>query len=308
MTLALNQQYDVDNHAYSGLLKALQLNLMSAEEVGAISTNPDCTEEVLKAALKRYSVGVRKILAGGDEARVVMVENDGYKAYVKFGDLMSSAMLRGSYEPHLTRFILSKINKGSTFVDIGANVGWYTLNVAAHIKKLGGGKVISFEPQPDVHENLQKSITESGFDNIVTLHEFALSNQQGTISMQKSELNSGGSFIGGNGIPDIEVRKFDSCLSEFDSVDLLKIDVEGAEPLFLEGATEFFKKHKPIVVAEIHQPKLIKIGKSSAREFIKAMERFGYSAYQFNRKSEQIRISDDLFDDKTVFDAIFMPV
>src|ERR1700724_4253990 len=82
----------------------------------------------------------------------------------------------GSYEPFEMDLLLSLLNEGDIAVDIGANIGVYTLNMAQRIGAMG--KVYAFEPEPTNFELLTKNVRENNLTNVIC-PELALSNKAG---------------------------------------------------------------------------------------------------------------------------------
>ncbi|MBL7714972.1 MAG: FkbM family methyltransferase [Bdellovibrionales bacterium] len=145
---------------------------------------------------------------------------------------------------------------GRTFVDIGSNVGIFSVLAAQTFKK-----VHAFEPLPSVFETLQKNSKPQGN---MSVHNVALSDQSGSVTFHFNPLGSGGSSI--EGVPahhlektnkvartfDVQARTLDSYLDEIQDVDFIKIDVEGHETSALRGASKTIEKFRPALFVEIH--------------------------------------------------------
>ena len=159
------------------------------------------------------------------------------------------------YFDETERALLAKyIHPDFTFIDIGANVGGYTLFVAA----LAGprARILSIEPQPEIFERLVYNISQNPFSNVKALN-CAVADLDGEITLFVAPRNRGetsmrivNSEAGG-----IEIRAPASTLASivrderFERIDAIKLDVEGAEDLILEP---FFR-----TVARAHWPKLL---------------------------------------------------
>lgn len=125
---------------------------------------------------------------------------------------------------------------GGVFLDIGANMGYYSL-MAAH---QGAGKVVAFEPNPAMYSRLQFNIEANGLENRITALPIALGDQTATTTMIVSDRDMGGSHIGahddGSGTPiDVQMKPLADVLAErgIAHVDAMKIDVEGMEDAVL---------------------------------------------------------------------------
>jgi methyltransferase, FkbM family len=157
------------------------------------------------------------------------------------------------YEPETTRFFLSQLREGEVFIDIGANHGYYTL-MAAHL--VGDvGKVFAFEPNPQVLAQLKKHISLNEVGHRVMINSLALSDTSrneveffvsncatnsglSSLALTESAINRG-ELSSHNKIM-ISTSTFDEWLETEKPVrlDLVKIDVEGAEEKVLRGMSK----------------------------------------------------------------------
>lgn len=146
------------------------------------------------------------------------------------------------YEPGTSEIILSELHEGSTFVDAGANNGYYTILALSRVGK--SGRVWSFEPNPDAFGRLSRNISLNGSPGNVELFPVALGSQSGNQELFISRyLDSRSSFTrqGRHSIR-VQVQRADEILKGH-HVDWIKIDTEGAEALVLEGLTETLQEN-----------------------------------------------------------------
>ncbi|MDZ7747938.1 MAG: FkbM family methyltransferase [Halofilum sp. (in: g-proteobacteria)] len=141
------------------------------------------------------------------------------------------------FDPHEREFIKRVLPREGTFVDIGANVGIYTLTAA---QRLGGsGRVLAIEPNPAMYRRLEFNVVAMRNDAddwpSIELALVGISDVAGHIELHLDESNLGGSSIvahaaGGRTI-EIECRELETVLREHGiaQIDVLKIDIEGAE-------------------------------------------------------------------------------
>jgi FkbM family methyltransferase len=183
-------------------------------------------------------------------------------------------VVREYYEPELT-FLSRFLKEGETFVDAGANCGVYTISAGNIVGP--GGKVLAFEPGKEIFAMLKKSVKRNDFQN-VQLFEMGLSDHNGTaelyahphgassFSLGRPQQATGESFT-------IQLKKLDDILDaeEVEKVDCIKMDVEGAEELILQGASRLFESCKPRVIFEINPAAILALGlqKSGAWDFLK---------------------------------------
>ena len=199
------------------------------------------------------------------------------------------------YEPEVTRLLEELIEPGHTFVDVGANVGYYTLLGSRLVGP--SGRVIAVEPFSENCRSILLSMAESGVNN-VTLLPIALDDRQGWTHMSP-HIGSNAGFVSDD-IDEI-ARGYGTIVPTFrldqliDSpIDVIKIDVEGAECRAVVGATRLITKHRPIVVTEISEAMLRLVSKSSMRSYIEWFTTKGYSVSLLDRNGGTPELVDDL--------------
>jgi FkbM family methyltransferase len=148
-----------------------------------------------------------------------------------------SIAIAGWYEPETTELFKRILRKGMTVIDVGANVGWYTLLASKVVGR--EGLVVSFEPDPTSFSFLKKSVEANGCDNVYLFQE-CLADMEGTRSLYLSSGNLGGHSIArrvSESAISVEATTLDKRLSEIGikEVSLVKVDVEGAEPQVILG-------------------------------------------------------------------------
>lgn len=165
----------------------------------------------------------------------------------------------GEYYEENFIYWLDKIVKGQTdsvFYDVGANYGYYTVRLAKHCNK-----IYSFEPVKTVYKVLEKNILANRLSNVEALNfGVADSSRQETINIYSS---SGNNSIFNRNIPEGHALRFVRketielvCLLELIKSQklhpptIMKIDVEGAEKLVIEGSLEIIKEHLPTIFIE----------------------------------------------------------
>lgn len=186
----------------------------------------------------------------GDYTYLTQLEA-GPKIYVDTRELSMSAHLiaDGFWESWISKLFTASLSPGATVLDIGANCGYYSLIAAMHTGP--GGKVHTFEPNPFHHQNLLKSKLINGFYHM-EIHKAALSDQEGTLSLYSpTMLTASASIIESlvSAIKDtdplqaIEVTtvRLRDYLPEV-VADVIKVDIEGAEPLILDDLVEILER------------------------------------------------------------------
>lgn len=144
----------------------------------------------------------------------------------------------GTYEPDLTRCIKNNLHEGATAIDIGANVGYYARLFARTVK--AAGKVIAFEAESENYRCLCKNI--ENFNNVTPV-ALAVSDKNAIADIYRSSHSSCHSLLGtGNyqnkssfRVATIKLDLFWELYMDETDIDCIKVDVEGAEILVLDG-------------------------------------------------------------------------
>ena len=157
----------------------------------------------------------------------------------------------GGYEPHLSTLIKHYLKPGTSFFDIGANIGIHSLSAAV----IWDTKVYSFEPVAFIREKLNKNIALNRYSTIQVV-PLALSDENKVIKTNYSESSSNqGTFSivnEDNGTNSIECIKGDEYVLEnkIENISVIKIDVEGFEYSVLTGLANTILKQKPVIFFE----------------------------------------------------------
>jgi FkbM family methyltransferase len=192
-----------------------------------------------------------------------------------------------AYEAELYALMLRKLKPGDTFIDIGAHVGFFSMIAA---KLVGAyGKVYSFEMNPENHFMLVTNINVNNFKNIRP-HNWAISDSSGPVQFWINQDNDGGHSLWDCGKHSFNEKSrtspqktvsYSIALDHYDSlgkVDFIKMDVEGAEVLALNGMIELLKKNLPIVALEINNFGLAQMG-HKYQDIRTIMNKIGYRCW-----------------------------
>ncbi len=157
----------------------------------------------------------------------------------------------GIWESNETHWTMQLVREGDTYVDLGANIGYYTVLAS----KLVGdtGKVFAFEPDPVNFSILERNVQLNGLTNVV-LEQKAVSNEPGTLKLFLNETNKGDHRIfqteAGQQSVEVEAVRLDDYFADYDKpIDFVKIDTQGAEGVILEGMDGILRKNEDIVMA-----------------------------------------------------------
>jgi FkbM family methyltransferase len=267
----------------SNLQEASGGELFSDEELRRLEADPSQLPKFAKIALSRLRADERRKQWAGLFGQPIMFEHScGVSFWLRLGDGVAHSIIRSATAPEdrATRFLLSKLTKGGTFLDVGANAGWFTLRAADHYRKLGGGRVIAFEPQVRLHGDIVKSVRQNKLDDLVEVHNVALGDRTGDFWMVDGGMNSGGSYISWSKPrhpgDSASMRLFDDMFPRLERVDCVKLDIEGSEPLFFKGAAKFIAEHKPVIYSEVGSRKLGLVANSDGADYVRMVEGLGY--------------------------------
>lgn len=171
----------------------------------------------------------------------------------------------GFYEKEETERVQDLVKPGQCVVDVGSNIGYYTLVLAACVT--GHGWVYAYEPHPENYALLIHNINQNHFTNVVS-RNVACSSLAGWLYLHLSPISSGMHTVEESMLEretyqttsQLEVRTviLDQDLAGLHDIDFIKIDVEGHELEVLKGAHGILQEEKPILMVEYSaSPKVI---------------------------------------------------
>jgi FkbM family methyltransferase len=190
----------------------------------------------------------------------------------------------GVYEPVSFAMVSEHLTAGATFIDVGANIGYYSLKAAPLVG--AAGHVIAIEPNPEVLQELRVNLAASGA-KVVAVAPVACSDVEGELELYVAPgANTGETSLSKANASQlgpvthtykVRARPLDDIVRESGvaRVDAIKIDVEGAEYLVLKGAQRTLDLFHPMLLVEVTEPGLRGMGTSSAqlRELLRG---YGY--------------------------------
>ena len=185
-----------------------------------------------------------------------------------------------NYEKRDKLLVDKFLNDGDVFFDVGANIGHFSFYFKRKYKNL---KCFMFEPHPVLSKCIQETVQ---FGNIkdISLNEVALSNETNELEFFEDTFNDGGHSLISDQVSKrskshsfkVQAETLDNYFSKLnvDSIDMMKIDVQGAEFMLLEGAVETLNKYKPKIFVEVINSKAYELW-----DKLEAATGVGYSAY-----------------------------
>jgi FkbM family methyltransferase len=213
------------------------------------------------------------------ESRVLMVLDETDIRSVPF-----SVLADGYYEPIQSDILLELGKNSGRFLDIGANMGFYSLALAAESTNLF---VTSFEPQPNVFKKLQKNIELNDLQHRIKPINMGLGNQKDELTMYVPKFTGTGGASFKNLHEDegdaVEIKVPVDTLDSLETgeIDLIKIDVEGFELSVITGASTLVARSKPTIMAELLRKWMKPFG-HSPQMFLEYLDGLNYRCFAIN--------------------------
>lgn len=199
------------------------------------------------------------------------------------------SLYKSIFEPGVDH-ISALIPPDTSIVDVGANVGFFTLKFSKWVS--GNGRVIAIEPEPGNLDALSRAIARSGATNI-DIVQAAAAEKEGNLCLSLNPLNPADHRLAENGIP-VRAITIDGLLQKqgWPPVSLIKIDVQGAEPRTLSGAKETISRFHPAIFIEIDDSALRAAG-FSADSLIDSLRSQGYEMYGAEKSAVGVPLSNN---------------
>ncbi len=218
------------------------------------------------------------------------VEIEGRKMFTQNNDGLALSIFK-IYEPNQTEIVKKYVHEGDIVIDIGAHVGYYTLLMAQLVGE--NGKVYSFEPDPVNFQLLKKSVEINGFENVVLIQK-AVSNITDKVKLFLGDDDSAINRIYDAKLGDakesidVESVTIDEYFKENDElVNFIKIDSEGSEIKIINGMKQFLSRNQELVMMTEFFPFLIKKSGDEPNQYLKSLEKSGFSLYNILDKNEK---------------------
>jgi len=204
-------------------------------------------------------------------------------------DLFKRLLLTKQYEPELIKYCLKFLDKKRDAIDVGANVGFYTVLFA---KKLNGKKVLSIEPTVNALQHLYRNIKLNNIESNVIVFEGAASNRNRIAEIRTIDGKEEYSTLGEWKHPSISKERYTLQKVKLKTVDelvaqysldpgFMKVDVEGMEHFVFEGSKRILENNRPVILSELSDY-LLKENGSSSKEIINLIKSYEYDVYGLN--------------------------
>lgn len=179
------------------------------------------------------------------------------------------AFYRGEYDEFFLDCILSLLEADSVVLDVGANIGFYSIPIAVRFSELGGaGKVFAFEPFGQNMARLKENADLNAVTTYIEMCAFGLSSQTGWTDLALRGEFASGSTTGNASVVisedwdsglekvSVDLQTLDSLIAErqLDRIDIIKLDIEGHEDHFFIGGAQALRATRPIILMEVNKP------------------------------------------------------
>ena len=222
----------------------------------------EITDGIVQMTTREHSI---TFLVDRDDARIAPIEMLNF----------------GAYEKSQMDMISKLVQDGQTIMDVGGNIGWFSLTLAKMRKNLN---IFSFEPVPKTFDYLYRNI-ELNHSGHIKCFNFGFSNSEVTTPFFYYNQGSGNASMANvSDRKDVEmleckVTRMDDFVNKRGlDIDFIKCDVEGAELLVFQGGYETIKKHKPIIFSEMLRKWAAKFN-YHPNEIISFLKELGYRCF-----------------------------
>lgn len=307
-----------------------ELHPVFANEVFVIFSKSQRNNKIMKsnhvkAFFERFksltNLGLNYVVGGGTRMTIYIGNNraltrtvHGHKMYVDTRDVIHAPhlLLDGYWENWITQFFLNIVKPGMNVVDIGANIGYYSLLAA---KQMGPhGKLYSFEANPDIATLLLYNLEINGYLDRAAMLNKAVYSKSTQLDFYINEQHIAASSIWHNEGPTqpfqdtfkkitVNAVSLDEFFPIGTKIDVIKMDAEGAEPLVLRGARRLLDENPKIKIILEFNPYMLRASLQSAnahREFFEWIHGIGFRIYIIEHDSTLTPASFDRLESQVI--------
>jgi FkbM family methyltransferase len=195
------------------------------------------------------------------------------------------------YEPVETGLFNTHLRAGDRVLDIGANIGYYTLIAARRVGPQG--RVYAFEPDPANFRLLEKNVRANGYANVVLVNK-AVADKNGKIRLYLNPSNRGDHRVydskDGRSSIEIETVALDRFFKPLDKkIHFIKMDIQGAEALALEGMKGLVRANKGLKLITEFSPASLEMAGSRPPSYLKNLQALGFRFFEISEKKKSVR-------------------
>ena len=228
--------------------------------------------------------------------------SEGFDLWIDPNDeiLSRSIVYDKIWEPETTKLIKNIIHEGNIGIDLGANIGYFTILMANLVGT--SGKIISFEPEPHNFEILQKNIQQNHLENVIP-EQSAVGDTDGKIKLYLSNTNSGWHKVFPTQFIDYEVseKNIDVNICSLDKVffekkiDFIKMDVEGYEWNAIKGGKHILEENQDVKLIFEFFPMALRANGVKPDSVLNYLLNIGFHIYVIDENMRLLDFSIDEF-------------
>ena len=215
--------------------------------------------------------------------------------YAQATGILSTRFGRAAFEFAYSRYkvlveagevnlLRAHVVEGGVVIDVGANIGFFTLKFAAWVG--ASGRVFAIEPEQENFGRLSHRVKRQGYSSRVSLIQAAAAERSGELRLAINPINPMDHRLSEDGMPVRAITIDDLCASEgWPAVCLVKIDVQGAEDRVIAGALETLKRFSPALYVEVEASSVS--GAESGALLIDDLASLGYLPYTLEKNGEK---------------------
>ena len=245
-------RFGVKRSSTQGLVKAVHWVGWATFLTALVGTSPTTKGHRARAIARYWGWQLWRRTTGRP---IQVVSPQGWRLeFPAWSELGGITAATGLHEPSEQLFVFSYVRPGDLVIDVGANLGMYTVACASL-----GARVSAFEPSSETRRALTRNITINRIEDRVRIFPTALGDTTGTVSLTTG-LDVGNHLVGAHEASEtdetVAIRPLDALLEEerewfgARTVVLIKVDVEGHDAAVLRGARAILAKHRPVVLVE----------------------------------------------------------
>src|SRR5688572_2873583 len=192
---------------------------------------------------------------------IIPIQNRQFRVPASDTSLVPHLLAHRCWEPHILHWLTRTLHPSHVFVDVGANIGYFTVLCAPLVSR-----VIAFEPGSSSFRYCRENLKLNDVQN-VELHPYGLWHENATLRIKRDDsslmtaaIDRSGSTASGETIRSVAFDEFAASHLQLSRLDVVKMDIEGAELSALRGMTRTLARFRPAIVMELNRPALAALG------------------------------------------------
>ena len=269
----------------------------SEEWPGHSSRVGEDLENVVSSYVTSREFAERGLLNKTYRDQVQLVGLPGFSLFASSDDLAVGRHVHdGAYEPGVAEIFKRYVKPGMSVVDIGANIGYFTMLVASLVEH--SGLVVAVEPNPENIKLLEASRRVNGFDQVLVI-QAAAGRETGLLALNISHSNGMTGELPANleaifGARPVPCFALDAILPKDRRINLVKIDTEGAELNALMGLSSTIDRDHPVIVSEFSPGVLPGISRCNGPEYLGFLIAKGYRIGVIEQDGSETSFADEV--------------